>query len=144
MQRARRFAFVAALAVAGLTALTGCRTNPEVAVYLGQDRYTEAQVTQIYENAYDTLQAAVREQAAQQARALVAGAAWAKALPSGKRRIVPARAPRSARSRSARHSHRHSRRRTAPAVVTKRRSNALTADDKTARPRPHLLLVPPT
>jgi hypothetical protein len=69
MQRARRFAFVAALTVAGLTALTGCRTNPEVAAYVGPDTYTEAQVTQIYDNAYDTLQAAVREQAERQAAA---------------------------------------------------------------------------
>jgi hypothetical protein len=47
MQRARRTALVAVLAVLGVVALTGCRTQPTVAAYVGDTRITEAQVNEV-------------------------------------------------------------------------------------------------
>lgn len=44
MQRARRAAVFAALALAGALALTGCRAEPGVALYVGDTRYTQQQV----------------------------------------------------------------------------------------------------
>jgi hypothetical protein len=47
MQRARRAALCAVLALLGSFALAGCRTEPSVAVYVGDTRYTQAEVDRI-------------------------------------------------------------------------------------------------
>jgi hypothetical protein len=47
MQRARRVAFAAVLAVVGVAALAGCRSQPTVAAYLGDQKITEARVQHI-------------------------------------------------------------------------------------------------
>jgi hypothetical protein len=47
MQRARRVAFVAALAVLGVVSLAGCRTEPSVAAYVGGTKITEDRVERI-------------------------------------------------------------------------------------------------
>jgi hypothetical protein len=47
MQRARRVALVAALAVLGAAALAGCRSQPNVAAYVGDLKITEAKVNQV-------------------------------------------------------------------------------------------------
>ena len=47
MQRARRVALLAALAVLGAASLAGCRTQPTVAAYLGDSKITEARVERI-------------------------------------------------------------------------------------------------
>ncbi|MCZ7439740.1 hypothetical protein O7598_25290 [Micromonospora sp. WMMC241] len=52
--RARRLVAVASVAV-GLVALSGCRTEPGVAAYIGDHRVTEDQVTSILDEARDGL-----------------------------------------------------------------------------------------
>jgi len=47
MLRARRLASLAAVAVIGLIGLAGCRSAPDVAVYLGDQRVTNERVDQI-------------------------------------------------------------------------------------------------
>ncbi|MFC0028904.1 hypothetical protein ACFFMM_05120 [Micromonospora chaiyaphumensis] len=54
--RARRLVAVATVAV-GLVALTGCRTEPGVAAYIGDHRVTEDQVTSILDELRDGLSA---------------------------------------------------------------------------------------
>jgi hypothetical protein len=49
MPRARRLASIAAVAVLGLLALTGCRSDPAVAAYVGSVRIPDAKVTRIVE-----------------------------------------------------------------------------------------------
>ncbi|HEU4423299.1 MAG TPA: hypothetical protein VFR67_12265 [Pilimelia sp.] len=66
MQRARRLASIAVVTVAGLLALAGCRTDPAVAAYVGSQRYTEDQVTQIYDELHARVLEAVRTQTQQQ------------------------------------------------------------------------------
>lgn len=61
----RRLASIAVLATVGVSVLAGCRADPDIAAYVGDRTYTEARITQIYDNARTTLLAAVREQAAQ-------------------------------------------------------------------------------
>jgi hypothetical protein len=51
MHRARRLASVAAVAVLGLTGLAACRSEPGVAVYLGDQRITEERVNAIAQEA---------------------------------------------------------------------------------------------
>ena len=47
MHRARRVALVAALAVVGALGLTGCRSQPGVAAYVGSTSYTQKQVDKL-------------------------------------------------------------------------------------------------
>ncbi|HLL66183.1 MAG TPA: hypothetical protein VK453_10610 [Micromonosporaceae bacterium] len=44
MQRARRTAVLAVLTLAGVLALTGCRSEPGVAIYIGDTRYSQERV----------------------------------------------------------------------------------------------------
>jgi hypothetical protein len=59
MQRARRAALCAVLALLGGFALAGCRTEPSVAVYVGDARYSQAEVDRIVATANATKDAAV-------------------------------------------------------------------------------------
>jgi hypothetical protein len=59
MQRARRMALVAALALAAGLALTGCRSQPSVAAYVGDHRYTQADVDRIFNEVKDKPEPAV-------------------------------------------------------------------------------------
>ncbi|MEU1835599.1 hypothetical protein [Micromonospora chersina] len=68
--RARRLVAVASVAV-GLVALTGCRTEPGVAAYIGDHRVTEDQVTSILDEMRDGL--AASPATAQQASAMLPG-----------------------------------------------------------------------
>jgi outer membrane murein-binding lipoprotein Lpp len=51
MQSGRRLAIVAVLGILGVLVLSGCRSQPRVAAYVGNTRYTEAQVDKIITNA---------------------------------------------------------------------------------------------
>lgn len=67
MQRARRLASTAVVAVLAVSGLSACRAEPGVAAYLGGGRtITEAQVERIYDQARDALTKS-REQVQQQA-----------------------------------------------------------------------------
>jgi hypothetical protein len=50
MQSGRRLAIVAVLGILGVLVLSGCRSQPRVAAYVGSTRYTEAQVDKIITN----------------------------------------------------------------------------------------------
>jgi len=51
MQRARRLASVAVVAALAVTALSACRSDPEVAAYVGAQRITEDRVSQVLADA---------------------------------------------------------------------------------------------
>jgi len=51
MRRARRLASIVVVAALGLGGLAACRSEPSVAAYLGDQKVTEDQVTQIYDGA---------------------------------------------------------------------------------------------
>lgn len=51
MQRARRLASIATVAAVGILVLTGCRSEPGVAAYIGDDKIIEDQVTQVVHDA---------------------------------------------------------------------------------------------
>ncbi|WP_233604446.1 hypothetical protein [Micromonospora sp. HM5-17] len=51
MQRVRRLASIAVIAVLGTTALSACRSDSSVAAYLGDRKITEAEVTSVLEDA---------------------------------------------------------------------------------------------
>src|SRR5262245_45285808 len=59
MQRARRAALCALLALLGGFALAGCRTEPSVAAYVGDARYSLAEVDRIVATAESGKDAAV-------------------------------------------------------------------------------------
>jgi hypothetical protein len=66
MQRARRLASTAVVAVLGVGALSACRAEPDVAAYVGVDKITEAQVNAVYSDAEKKLATAVEQVRAQQ------------------------------------------------------------------------------
>jgi hypothetical protein len=67
MQRARRLASTAVVAVLAVAGLSACRADPGVAAYLGGgETITEAEVEKVYDQAQDELTAS-REQVQQQA-----------------------------------------------------------------------------
>jgi hypothetical protein len=67
MQRARRLASTAVVAVLAVSGLSACRAEPDVAAYLGDGRtITEARVQGVYDEARDELTKS-REQVQQQA-----------------------------------------------------------------------------
>jgi len=73
MQRARRLASTAVVAVLAVAGLSACRAEPDVAAYLGDgQKITEAEVNEVYDQARDELTAA-REQVQQQAPADASG-----------------------------------------------------------------------
>lgn len=51
MHRARRFAVVAVVATLAVTGLSACRSAPNVAAYIGNDRITEKRVTDVLNGA---------------------------------------------------------------------------------------------
>ncbi|MEE6263349.1 hypothetical protein [Plantactinospora sonchi] len=51
MQRARRLASIAVIAVLGTTALSACRSEPNVAAYVGDRKITENEVTSVLNDA---------------------------------------------------------------------------------------------
>lgn len=51
MQRSRRLASIAVIVVAGVVALSGCRSEPGVAAYVGDREITEDQVTEVVDDA---------------------------------------------------------------------------------------------
>lgn len=53
MQRARRLALVAVLALVGGLALAGCRSQPGAAIYVGSTRYSEKQVDKLADELKD-------------------------------------------------------------------------------------------
>ncbi|MFY1673141.1 hypothetical protein ACN27G_24780 [Plantactinospora sp. WMMB334] len=53
MQRARRLASIAVIAVLGATALSACRSDSSVAVYLGDKKITEDEVTEVLDDVRD-------------------------------------------------------------------------------------------
>lgn len=61
MVRARRHTLIAVVIAAGLLALTGCRTDPDVAAYVGGTTIQNARVDRIVEEAIGTLPAKERE-----------------------------------------------------------------------------------
>lgn len=61
MLRARRFASVAVVAALGLTALTGCRSDPSVAAYVGDSRISTDRVAAVYADARTKLTKAVED-----------------------------------------------------------------------------------
>jgi len=69
MQRARRLASTAVVAVLAVSGLTACRSEPDVAAYIGAGSpITEAEVGNVYDQAFDELTAArvkVQEQSRQ-------------------------------------------------------------------------------
>ncbi|MFV2087122.1 hypothetical protein [Micromonospora sp. LOL_021] len=62
MQRVRRLASITAIALLGVAALSACRSQPGVAAYVGDEQYTEEQVTSVIDDLSDRL----GEQAGQQ------------------------------------------------------------------------------
>jgi hypothetical protein len=54
MQRARRLASVAVVAVVAVTGLSACRSQPDVAAYLAAGNISVARVQQLYDDARDT------------------------------------------------------------------------------------------
>lgn len=60
MVRARRFASIAIVTVVGLLALTGCRSDPAVAAYVGGTRILDTKVVQIVEEVLGKLPAEQR------------------------------------------------------------------------------------
>ncbi|MEV4638136.1 hypothetical protein AB0J80_12375 [Actinoplanes sp. NPDC049548] len=76
MQRARRLASTAVVAVLAVTGLTACQQSPDVAAYIADGTITEERIQGIYDQVRDQLTAA-REKAAQQQ----AGADGASAQP---------------------------------------------------------------
>ncbi|BCJ52214.1 hypothetical protein Asp14428_36890 [Actinoplanes sp. NBRC 14428] len=68
MQRARRLASTAVVAVLAVTGLSACRQSPDVAAYIAGGTITEKRIQGIYDQVRDELTAA-REQAQQQAGA---------------------------------------------------------------------------
>jgi len=74
MQRARRLASTAVVAVLAVSGLSACRAEPDVAAYLGANgSITEAEVDNVYDQAFDALTAA-RDQAQQAGQAAGASA----------------------------------------------------------------------
>jgi hypothetical protein len=63
VRRLRRLAPVAALLAAGALVLAGCRSDPQVAAYVGDTRYSQDRVTAIADEAQDKLQQALGGQA---------------------------------------------------------------------------------
>lgn len=51
MQRTRRLASITVIAMVGAVALAGCRSEPGVAAYLGDQKITEDQVTEVVDDA---------------------------------------------------------------------------------------------
>lgn len=51
MQRVRRLASIAAVVTVGVIALSGCRSQPGVAAYIGDHKITEDQVTHVVDDA---------------------------------------------------------------------------------------------
>jgi hypothetical protein len=62
MPQARRVLPAAALLVAGVLVLAGCRSDPQVAAYVGDTRYSQDRVTAIADEAHDRLQRVLDEQ----------------------------------------------------------------------------------
>jgi hypothetical protein len=61
MLGARRLPSIAVVVVLGLLTLTGCRSDPSVAAYVGSTKITDAKVTQIVEQLFGGLPAEQRE-----------------------------------------------------------------------------------
>lgn len=64
MQRARRLASIAAIVVVGAIALSGCRSEPGVAAYLGDSEITEDRLTAIIDELRDGAEPRASEPAA--------------------------------------------------------------------------------
>ncbi|GLY25335.1 hypothetical protein [Micromonospora sp. NBRC 101691] len=79
--RARRLVAVASVAV-GLVALSGCRSEPGVAAYVGDQRITEEAVTRILDELRDDAAASTPEQPAPDQPAGQPGAPGEQRLPS--------------------------------------------------------------
>ncbi|MFV2008955.1 MULTISPECIES: hypothetical protein [unclassified Micromonospora] len=62
MQRVRRLASITVIALVGVAVLSACRSQPGVAAYVGDEQYTEEQVTSLIDDMADQL----GEQAGQQ------------------------------------------------------------------------------
>ncbi|WP_433300871.1 hypothetical protein ACQP2F_04480 [Actinoplanes sp. CA-030573] len=58
MQRARRFASVAAVATLAVTGLSACRSEPSVAAYVGDSKISESRVDGVYDEVRAATQAA--------------------------------------------------------------------------------------
>ncbi|WFE23469.1 hypothetical protein O7621_09400 [Solwaraspora sp. WMMD937] len=67
MQRVRRLASITVIALVGVAALSACRSQPGVAAYVGDEQYTEEQVTSLIDDMADQL----GEQAGQQGAPLL-------------------------------------------------------------------------
>ncbi|WBB96231.1 MULTISPECIES: hypothetical protein [unclassified Solwaraspora] len=55
MQRVRRLASITVIALVGVAALSACRSQPGVAAYVGDEQYTEEQVTSLIDDMADQL-----------------------------------------------------------------------------------------
>ena len=69
MQRARRLASIAVVAVTAVAGLSACRTEPDVAAYIGKSTITGDRVDAVYADAQRKLDAAVHQARAQQSAA---------------------------------------------------------------------------
>ncbi|MDG4774821.1 hypothetical protein [Solwaraspora sp. WMMD792] len=64
MQRVRRLASITVIALVGVAALSACRSQPGVAAYVGDEQYTEEQVTSVVDDLSDQLGEQAGEQGA--------------------------------------------------------------------------------
>ncbi|WFE24997.1 hypothetical protein O7623_16350 [Solwaraspora sp. WMMD791] len=55
MQRVRRLASITVIALVGVAALSACRSQPGVAAYVGDEQYTEEQVTRLVDELTEQL-----------------------------------------------------------------------------------------
>lgn len=55
MQRVRRLASITVIALVGVAALSACRAQPGVAAYVGEEQYTEEQVTRLVDELTEQL-----------------------------------------------------------------------------------------
>lgn len=58
MQRARRLASVAVVASLAVAGLSACRSEPSVAAYVGETKFTESRVEQVWDEAHEKFSAA--------------------------------------------------------------------------------------
>ena len=89
MQRVRRLAVVAVVASLAVAGLSACRSEPSVAAYVGDGRISEARVQQIWDEAYDAVNAQRAAAApAEGASPSAAGDAQAATMPITRRDVV--------------------------------------------------------
>jgi hypothetical protein len=87
MQRARRLASTAVVAVLAVSGLSACRNEPDVAAYIGNTTISESRVDAVYDDAKDKLAASVAQVGADQS-ADPAAAAQQPKLTIGKADVV--------------------------------------------------------